>query len=116
MGLKKAVIATPLMIPLIVITILFNAYIRQQHFRAAEFLPSRECLKEDLRNGPGFDLSFTKGAYVQVEMQDKKKFPVNLTDDRAEILGLVDSEDGLSLSELRRDQQQQLLLNTVTSL
>ena len=106
MALKKSVIAFPLMIPLIVITVLFNAYIRQQHFRTAEFLPSRECLKEDLRNGPDFDLTFTKGAYLQGEMRYKLKFPENLGDPRAEALGLIDSEDRLILSGLRNDEMQ----------
>jgi len=113
MALKKAVIATPLMIPLIVITVLFNAYIRQQHFRVAEFLPSRECLKEDLRKGRDFDLSFTKGAYLQDEMQDKKKFPENLSDERAEMLGLIDAEEA---SFRNQDDPLMQPLNTITSL
>ena len=114
MGLKKAVIATLMMIPLIVITILFNAYVRQQHFRVAENLPSRECLKEDLRNGPDFDLSFTKGVYLQKEMQDKKKLPENLSRGRAVMLGLVD-EDDLAFSSFREEEEVHVL-NTVTSL
>ena len=114
MALKKSVIAFPLMIPLIVVTVLFNAYIRQQHFRTAEFLPSRECLKEDLRNGPDFDLSFTKGAYLQEELRHKRKFPENLSDPRAETLGLIDSEDVLMLSGRQIDEVQQQTLNTVS--
>ena len=67
------------MAPLIAITILFNAYIRQQHFRVAEHLPSRECMKADLQCGPDFDLSFTTKAYLQEELRDKKLYPENLS-------------------------------------
>jgi hypothetical protein len=87
---KQSFIATPLMVPLIVITILFNAYIRQQHFRVAEYLPSRECLKSDLQNGPNFDLSFTTGAYLQEELREKKVYPKNLPADTARELGVLE--------------------------
>jgi hypothetical protein len=78
------------MAPLIAITILFNAYIRQQHFRVAEHLPSRECMKSELQNGPNFDLSFTTGAYLQEELRDKKLYPENLTNENASALGLLE--------------------------
>ena len=72
-----------MMVPLIVVTILFNAYVRQQHFRVAAYLPSRECMKADVLNGPEFDLSFTKDAYLQEELREKMKRPTNWTDDLA---------------------------------
>jgi hypothetical protein len=79
LALKKAGIASVLMFPLIIITILFNAYIRQQHFRVTENLTSRECLKTDLQNSSlDFDLSFVKDAYVQPEMH--YVFPKNMSD------------------------------------
>jgi hypothetical protein len=89
LALKKSLIATPLMAPLIAITILFNAYIRQQHFRVAEYLPSREAIKADLQNGPDFDLSFASDAYLQEELREKVKLPENLSYDRARELGLM---------------------------
>ena len=76
------------MVPLIALTVLFNAYIRQQHFRVAEYLPSRECLKSDLQNGPNLDLSFTTGAYLQEELREKKVFPHNLSSETAIELGV----------------------------
>jgi hypothetical protein len=82
------------MIPLIIITILFNAYIRQQHFRVTENLASRECLKTDLQNS-SIDLSFVKGAYVQPELQAKDVFPENLTEHRAKTLGFEELEGPL---------------------
>ena len=89
MALKKAAIATSMMVPLIIITILFNAYIHQQHFRVAEYLPSCECMKVDRRNGLDFDTSFAERAYLQEEMRDKEKYPDNLTAERAAQLGLA---------------------------
>jgi hypothetical protein len=82
LALKKAGIASILMFPLIIITILFNAYIRQQHFRVTENLTSRECLKTDLQNSSlDFDLSFVKDAYVQPELQDVLLPSENPSDD-----------------------------------
>ena len=95
MALKKAAIATPLMIPLIIVTILFNGYIRQQHFRVTEALPSKECLKMDMENKkqrPN-DFEFVKDAYIQEEMRDKEAFPDDLPEGRAEALGLVSTND-----------------------
>jgi hypothetical protein len=92
LGLKKATIAAPLMIPLIVVQFLFNAYIGQEHFRVAENLPSRECLKVDQQNGPDFDLSFVKGAYVQEELTAEEAYPEELSPSRMAELGLRDEE------------------------
>lgn len=88
MALKKAAIAVPLMTPLIVITVLFNAYIREEHFRVAEYLPSRESMKADLDNGVAPDLSFLKGAYLQEELRDTFSLPENLEPERALVLKL----------------------------
>ncbi|KAL7556780.1 hypothetical protein ACA910_005222 [Epithemia clementina (nom. ined.)] len=71
LGLKKAVKQIPLFIPLLVITVLFNFYIRQQHFRVASYLPTRECLKEDLQRDQNFDFSFVQGAYLQPALAAK---------------------------------------------
>lgn len=75
LSLKKATIAVPLMIPLPIINFLFNEYIRQQHYRVAMYLPSRQCIKTDVQNGSDFDLSFVRDAYVQDELRTKLKFP-----------------------------------------
>jgi hypothetical protein len=94
LALKKAGIASILMFPLIIITILFNAYIRQQHFRVTENLTSRECLKTDLQNS-SLDLSFVKGAYVQPELQAKDVYPENQSEYRAMTLGVEEQEGPL---------------------
>jgi hypothetical protein len=77
---KQSLIATPLMTPLIAITVLFNAYIRQKHFHVAEFLPSKDSMRADLLNGPHLDLSFTNDAYLQEELRERMKLPDNFTE------------------------------------
>jgi hypothetical protein len=67
-----------------VVTSLFSWYIRQVHFRVAEFLPTHECLKEDSKrlrrhevnnNGglAGAGLEFLHGAYKQPELAAEKE-------------------------------------------
>jgi hypothetical protein len=82
LSLKKATIAVPLMIPLIVITLLFNFYIRQRHFLVSQRLPSRTALKKDLQNlekGP-LDMSFVRRKYLQKALQSKDPlYPENFS-------------------------------------
>jgi hypothetical protein len=67
LGLKQAKIGAPLMIPLIIIQVLFGAYIKQMHFIVATSLPSRDCLENELPNGDA--LKDFRGAYVQPELK-----------------------------------------------
>jgi len=53
------------------ITVLFNLYIRQNHFRVARYLPTRECLKADLARD--FSTIFERGAYVQPQLKADKE-------------------------------------------
>jgi hypothetical protein len=118
LSLKKATIAVPLMIPLLITTFLFSAYIRKQHFHVASTckswtfvvlwypiyrrlayhvslscaVPSRNCLRQDLKNGPDYDLSFLKDAYLQPEMRTKEIFP-DISMERAVALGLTGNEE-----------------------
>ena len=71
LALKKATYATPLLVPLIIITILFQMYIGQKHWDVASRLPSRKCLQCDRRNEYK-DLGFEGDAYIQPEMRDKE--------------------------------------------
>jgi hypothetical protein len=89
MALKRSVVAVPLLVPLIVVTFLFNDYIRKEHFRVAEFLPSRECMKEDLYINENLNILLPKNAYLQEEMRFKEKYRENLTEERAAELGLA---------------------------
>lgn len=72
------------MVPLIIVTILFNFYIRQEHIRVTANLPNMECHEMDMKNnrdGP-MDFSFVKGEYLQPAMQVKEAFPDNFGVDR----------------------------------
>jgi hypothetical protein len=85
LALKKAALAVPFMVPLLVVTLLFSAYIRQQHFLVASRLSSRAALQKDLKNHERsrLDLSFVRGKYVQPALQSKEDtFPENYGDSR----------------------------------
>ena len=71
LALKKATYATPLLVPLIIVTILFQMYIGQKHWDVAGRLPSRKCLQCDRKNEHK-DLGFDGDAYIQPEMRDKE--------------------------------------------
>jgi len=75
LALKKSIIGVPLMIPLIVLTALFNTYVHQQHFRIAEYLPAPLSTKADRQNGADMDMSFLQDAFVQPELKTKEAFP-----------------------------------------
>ena len=67
--------------PLQIATVLFSYYIRQEHFRVAEFLPIRNCLQQDTRRTPS-DLEFLKEAYLQPELSaERRVWPESLTDE-----------------------------------
>jgi hypothetical protein len=80
LALKKATIAAPFMFPLIIITMLFNVYVRQRHFLVSRRLPSRAALKTDLQNQAAgvLNMSFVRGKYVQPALQSKDEvYPEN---------------------------------------
>jgi hypothetical protein len=75
--LKKSIAATVLIVPLIVITSLFKAYIDQQHYFVTKHLPGRRCIEVDrLAHGdPSFDFSFVEGMYIQNALRADKNIP-----------------------------------------
>lgn len=75
--LKKAFIAGILLIPLIIITILFTGYIKQQHFRVTVFAPTTLCASVDKTNGD-MDLGFLRSKYVQPALNTKDEYPDNI--------------------------------------
>jgi hypothetical protein len=91
LALKQAAIASALMFPLLIITILFTYYINQKHFLMTEFLPTRECLASDLKNNCEglMDFSFVRRKYVQPELREKELLPENTTVEREIAHGLV---------------------------
>lgn len=100
LGLKKAGAAAILMIPLLIIQLLFNTYVGQQHFRVPANLPSRVSMKADLQNRD-LDLSFLDRAYVQPELQKKEVLPEGLSESQEMLLGFSSGEllDGTKMSE-----------------
>jgi len=74
LALKKAPIQSLLMIPLIVITILFNFYIGMKHFYVTNHLPTRLCLQLDRKhhaNG-GLDFNFVRQKYLQPALLERQ--------------------------------------------
>jgi hypothetical protein len=75
--LKKATYATPTLVPLMIITVLFNFYIRQDHFYVTNHLPTRECLLSDRQyhKEGNRDYSFSRGKYLQPALHSKHVYP-----------------------------------------
>jgi hypothetical protein len=62
-------------------TILFSYYIRQEHFRVAEFLPARNCLQEDLKRSED-DFDFLRRSYLQPDMAvDRTIYPESMEEE-----------------------------------
>ena len=77
LALKKATYATPAMVPLMIMTIIFNFYIREETFCVTNHLPTRECLRVDKMhhtNGEK-DYTFLLGKYLQPALQSRYVFP-----------------------------------------
>lgn len=60
---------------LIVGTLLFNSYLRQEHFHVASFLPSSEDTETENEMGDDNDLSFLKEAFLQEELRNEYVYP-----------------------------------------
>ena len=87
LALSKSAIASAMMIPLLIITVLFTFYINQQHFALTEHLPAKDALMVDLRNknnNPGGEMNFDflKDKYIQPELRDREVWPENLNVER----------------------------------
>ena len=80
--LKQAFLPGVCLIPLIISSFLFLSYIKQQHFRVTEFVPSTLCSKTDKDNRELLDVSFLKDQYLQPAMKNKVEYPENM--DRSE--------------------------------
>ena len=80
LGLKREPIANALMLPLTIGTIVFQFYVKQQHFRMTQFLPTMQAIKTDHRYARDTDYSFVEGKFVQPELRVREKFPENGND------------------------------------
>lgn len=88
LALKKSIYATPLMLPLIIITVIFQYYIGQEHWHTAARLPSQNCLRCDLRNERK-RLDDIAGQYLQPELREERVVPEGVSSERLEALGLL---------------------------
>eukprot|EP00541_Cyclophora_tenuis_P019618 CAMPEP_0116554450 /NCGR_PEP_ID=MMETSP0397-20121206/7600_1 /TAXON_ID=216820 /ORGANISM="Cyclophora tenuis, Strain ECT3854" /LENGTH=155 /DNA_ID=CAMNT_0004079615 /DNA_START=167 /DNA_END=631 /DNA_ORIENTATION=+ len=81
LALKKAVGALPFMLPLMGATFLFNLYLRQEHYKIANFLTSEDCMSQDIEDEEdesdiGDETDF-QDQYLQPELRHKVLFPEN---------------------------------------
>jgi calcium permeable stress-gated cation channel len=84
LALSKSAVASAMMIPLLIITILFTVYINQQHFAMTEHLPAKDALMADLRYTAEreMDYDFLKDKYIQPELREREVWPENFTVER----------------------------------
>lgn len=65
LALKRYPYPISWMLPLLVVNVIFNVYIRQEHETVASVLPSEECLAVDESNDGADDWTFLRDAYQQ---------------------------------------------------
>ena len=100
LALKTAPVASSLMVPLLIITILFNIYIRQKHYAVTNFLSGCACVDADRKNnidGP-MDMRFISNQYKQPELRDKVLYPSNASLERQVKHGIL-SQNTLEVRE-----------------
>ncbi len=91
LALNKTAIASAMMIPLLIITILFTVYIHQKHFIFTEHLPAKFAVATDLRMNAEREMNFDfiKDKYIQPELREREVFPTNLAGEREMEQGCV---------------------------
>mmetsp|Transcript_29069 Transcript_29069/g.50173 ORF Transcript_29069/g.50173 Transcript_29069/m.50173 type:complete len:1011 (-) Transcript_29069:114-3146(-) len=74
--LKETFIAAVLMIPLIVITILFDLYFKRRHYSITSYLPLGDCAAVDRENeSEGMTHEWLNDAYLQPALKERVAFP-----------------------------------------
>jgi len=95
LALKKASIASGLMLFLLLITILWTIYIRQKHFMVTNFLPGCDCIHTDRKNNVDghMDMKFLteSNQYLQPELRDKALYPTNASLQRQLKHGIIEA-------------------------
>jgi len=80
-------------------------YIKQMHFRVAQFLPTHEGLTEDLHLNEDFDYSFLEGAYIQPALAAEPRLAPdaslteNIDTNKPHEEALIDVDEGEGLGE-----------------
>ena len=76
--LKGGVVSGPLMVPLIVITILFDIYFKKRHYMVTNFLPLGDAAAQDKENqDEGMTYEWLEDTYLQPAMAKRVDFPDN---------------------------------------
>ena len=66
LALKQSPVAVALLVPLVIITILFNCYLNKKHFYVTKYLSTKDCGDMDTKNEKeGMTLEFLEDAYLQ---------------------------------------------------
>ncbi|CAB9519234.1 CSC1-like protein ERD4 [Seminavis robusta] len=89
LALKDSVLST-IIFPLVVVSVIFSIYLRENHFNVAEHLPTRLCLDQDSKN-IDMDFGFAREAYLQPEMRERNALP-ELSREKLQELGLVEND------------------------
>jgi hypothetical protein len=76
LGYRKGIIAAPLCLPLIVVTVLFMEFLKQQHYLVPYRLPSINCSLEDKKNSD-MSYDFLQNMYLQPSLKIKTLEPEN---------------------------------------
>ncbi len=77
LALKQSRFASPAVIPLLVITMLFILFLNREHSSVSKFLPTRDCILKDSENHAEgeMDMEFVRNAYLQPSLQNKAVMP-----------------------------------------
>ena len=75
--LKEAFIAAVLMIPLPVVTIIFDVYFKKRHYAITAFLPLGDCAVTDRENESSVIHDLLKDAYLQPALSERVAYPDN---------------------------------------
>jgi hypothetical protein len=114
MFLKEGIVAASLLIPLLACTVLFLFYIKQEHFRITEFVPSTICNENDIRNHGTLDISFLHDKYLQPSMKVKLEFPDNDNKEGGEEANITHYDENIEETDVETPLTRHRL-ETVTS-
>jgi hypothetical protein len=73
LALKESQYASPGVLPILAITILFIFFINNQHGTVAQHLPTRNCILKDSENSTEreMDMKFVENEYLQPSLQNR---------------------------------------------
>lgn len=100
LALKQSLIALGLLVPLIIITFLFNSYLNKKHYYVTRFLPTEDCGKTDRKNEQeGMTYEFLNEAYLQPAMKTRSALPENYSEIDGKVASAVPPADTVDVPE-----------------